>query len=590
VSGHPFDPALLAVLANGFEGIVREMTNGLLRSGRSSVLNTARDFSCSLITADNRLLAAAEGIPIHIFGSGLLGEAMVELHDDLAPGDAFLHNDPYRGNSHAADHSILVPVFVDGRHVVTAVAKAHQADCGNALPTTYSATAKDVYDEGALIFPCVRIQRGYEDNDDIVRMCRARIRVPDQWYGDYLAALGAARIGERRVQELIGTYDLATFERFVEEWFAYSERRMTSVIEQLPAGTLSGRCTHDPFPGTDPDGLHLQTSIDVDPAAGRITVDLRDNPDNQPNGLNLTEATSTAAAIAGILVSLPEQVPANAGTFRRIEVLVREGCVAGIPRFPFSCSSATTNLADRIIAMVQAAFAEASDELGGAEGALGHPPGKGVVSGIDGRTGRPFVNQLLISAQGGPATPFVDGWPTYHRPVADALVYMDSVEVDEQRYPLLVRERRLVTDSGGSGRLRGGQASRVTLEPRFGPFTVGYSLDGQQNPPRGVRGGHDADPCAAWVETADGSRVDAPPAASLEVREGERIVSVTTGGGGYGDPLDRDPARVLDDVLEQRVSRERARTVYGVVLEEDAVDEAATLALRASLRGDVPVA
>ena len=119
---------------------------------------------------------------------------------------------------------------------------------------------------------------------------------------------------------------------------------------------------------------------------------------------------------------------------------------------------------------------------------------------------------------------------------------------------------------------------------------MGYSLDGQQNPPRGVRGGHDADPCAAWVETADGTRVDAPPAASLEVREGERIVSVTTGGGGYGDPLDREPARVLDDVLEQRVSRERARTVYGVVLSEDAVDETATLALRASLRADVPVA
>ena len=133
---------------------------------------------------------------------------MVELHDDLAPGDAFLHNDPYRGNSHAADHSILVPVFVGGRHVITAVAKAHQADCGNALPTTYSPTARDVYEEGALIFPCVRIQRAAEDVDDIVRMCRARIRVPDQWYGDYLAALGAARIAERRVQELIGRYDV----------------------------------------------------------------------------------------------------------------------------------------------------------------------------------------------------------------------------------------------------------------------------------------------------------------------------------------------------------------------------------------------
>ena len=120
-----------------------------------------------------------------------MAEAMTELHDDLAEGDAFLHNDPYLGNSHSADHGILVPVFVGGEHVFTAVAKAHQADCGNALPTTYMGAAKDVYGEGALIFPAVKIQSDYEHNMDLVRMCRMRIRVPDQWWGDYLATLGA---------------------------------------------------------------------------------------------------------------------------------------------------------------------------------------------------------------------------------------------------------------------------------------------------------------------------------------------------------------------------------------------------------------
>ena len=106
------DPVVLSVLANAFDGIVREMTNGLLRSARSSVINTARDFSCSILTADNDLLASAEGCPVHVFGSEPLGRSMSELHADLAPGDAFLHNDPYRGNSHAADHSILVPIFI----------------------------------------------------------------------------------------------------------------------------------------------------------------------------------------------------------------------------------------------------------------------------------------------------------------------------------------------------------------------------------------------------------------------------------------------------------------------------------------------
>ncbi|MBS1843837.1 MAG: hydantoinase B/oxoprolinase family protein, partial [Actinobacteria bacterium] len=218
-----FDPVLLSVLANAFDGIVREMTNGLLRSARSSVINTARDFSCSILTADNELLASAEGCPVHVFGSEPLGQAMQELQGhDLRAGDAYLHNDPYRGNSHAADHAILVPIFVDGVHVFTGVAKAHQADCGNAIPTTFSPTARDVYEEGALIFPCVRIQRDYEDVEDIVRMCRARIRVPDQWYGDYLATVGAARIAERRVQELVEKHGIETVQGFVAEWFAYS--------------------------------------------------------------------------------------------------------------------------------------------------------------------------------------------------------------------------------------------------------------------------------------------------------------------------------------------------------------------------------
>ena len=116
-----FDPVLLAVLANRFESIVREMTNTLLRSGRSAVLNMARDFSCSLITSQNELLASAEGLPVHVIGTEFLAEAMCELQPDFADGDAFLHNDPYIGNTHPADHAILVPVFVDGEHMFTAV-------------------------------------------------------------------------------------------------------------------------------------------------------------------------------------------------------------------------------------------------------------------------------------------------------------------------------------------------------------------------------------------------------------------------------------------------------------------------------------
>jgi N-methylhydantoinase B len=572
-----FDPVLLSVLANAFDGIVREMTNGLLRSARSSVINTARDFSCSILTADNQLLASAEGCPVHVFGSEPLGEAMQELQGaNLAPGDAFLHNDPYRGNSHAADHAILVPIFVDGVHVFTGVAKAHQADCGNAIPTTFSPTARDVYEEGALIFPCVRIQRDYEDVEDIVRMCRARIRVPDQWYGDYLATVGAARIAERRVQELVAKHGIETVARFVEEWFAYSERLVSSTISGLPAGTITGHTVHDPFPGTDADGLPLSAVVTVEPE-GRIVIDLRDNPDNQPNGLNLTKATATAAALAGALGAFPENVPTNAGTFRRFDVLLREGCVVGIPEFPHSCSSATTNLADRVVGLVQAAFAQIDDGFGLAEGSVGQAPGKSVISGLDQRNGRRFVNQIIVGGTGGPATPFVDGWPTYQRPVAGALLYHDSVEIDEQRYPILITDRSLIPDSGGAGRLRGGQACRIVLEPRGQSVTFTYAMEARLNPPHGVRGGADGAPAQAWIEdSVSGERSEAPPIASLELEAGKRIVSLAAGGGGYGDPLERDPAAVLDDLLEGRISASAAHDLYGIVVVGGALDGDAT--------------
>ena len=579
-----FDPVKLSVLANAFDGIVREMTSGLLRSARSSVINTARDFSCAVLTADNQLLAAAEGVPVHVFGAGPLGEDMVELHDDIREGDAFLHNDPYRGNSHAADHCILVPIFIGGRHLFTAVTKAHQADCGNSLPTTFFATARDVYEEGALIFPCVRVQRDYTDIDDIVRMCRARIRVPDQWYGDYLASVGASRIAERRIQELAEKFGVEDLVDFVDAWFNYSERLAQSTIETLPAVELHGSTAHDPFPGTGPDGVPLQATIAVRPKEGRISIDLRDNPDNLPNGLNLTRATATGAALAGILSGLPENLPSNAGTFRRIEVQLRDGCAVGVPKHPFSCSSGTTNLADRVVNLVQAAFAQIDDGYGASEGAAGQAPAKSVISGIDERNGNAYVNQILVGGVGGPATPFVDGWPTYQRPVCGALLYHDSVEVDEQRYPILVHERALVADTGGAGRQRGGLASRVVIEARDEEVTLTYGIEGKLNPPKGVRGGHGGTEPEAWViDATTGERKEIPVVGRYDLRRGEKVVSITPGGGGYGDPLEREPEAVLIDVEDLRVTVETAREIYGVVIADGVVDSDATGAKRSQL-------
>ena len=373
------NPALMAVMANRFDAIVREMTSTLLRAGRSSVINIARDFSCSIITANDELLSAAEGVAVHVFGSHLQTSEMRRLHPDLREGDAFLDNDPYTGNSHHADHTILVPVFDDGQHIFTAVAKAHQADIGNSEPTQYMPLSQDIYQEGAINFPCVRIQSDYKDNEDIIRMCRRRIRVPDQWYGDYLAMLGAARVAEKRLGEVLAKYGHDLIRNFIKEWFDYSERRMAHAISELEQGTYVNHGQHDSF--GDFQSIPLKVSLDVDTDTQMIEVDLRDNPDCVPAGLNLTRATANSAVFTGILNNIDPTVPHNAGSFRRISVHLRDNCVVGIPLHPVCCSVATTNVADRLVNITQAAFAGMGDDFGVAEGGTGMGPGYAVISG-----------------------------------------------------------------------------------------------------------------------------------------------------------------------------------------------------------------
>lgn len=587
-----FDPILLSVIANRLDSIVRQMENTLLRTGRSGVLNMARDFSCAIVTGDNELLASAEGLPVHIFGAQLLGEAMTDLHDDLAEGDAYLHNDPYLGNSHPADHVILVPVFHEGEHLFTTVAKAHQADTGNAEPTTYTPFAKDIYAEGGLIFPCVRVQRERQDVGDVIRTCRRRIRVPDQWYGDYLAMVGAARIGEAGLQELCERYGTATIREFVREWFDYSETKMVHAIRQMPGGTAVGHGRHDPIGEIMPDGVPINVTVAVDPQQARIDIDLRDNIDCVPAGLNESEACTISNAMTGIYNSIESGVPANSGSFRRISLQLRDGCVVGRPSFPHSTSVATTNVGDRLVVTTQKAIADTWPGFGLAEGATGLGPAFAVVSGTDQRRdGEPYVNQYFLGSQGGPAGPETDGWVTYGLAVAGGLMFRDSVEISELKYPVRVEELRIREDSEGAGRRRGAPGATCRYGPRWDAMEAAYVTDCVTHPPRGTQGGGDAAANMAFKTTVDGSEERLAPIDAVTIAPGETLGQRSTGGGGYGPAWEREPERVRTDVLAGFVSFARAREVYGVVFTDEArtraltVDAEATAARRASLAG-----
>jgi N-methylhydantoinase B len=577
----------MALLSARFDSIARKMANTLFRSARSGVIAIGRDFSCCIVTRDHELLVSAESLPIHVLsGPDEMSRTMQRFHADLRPGDAFLHNSPYHGGSHAADHTILAPVVDEtGAHRFTVVAKAHQADCGNSQPTTYMGGARDVYEEGALIFPAVRVQRDYRDVADIIRMCEMRIRVPEQWWGDYLAMLGAVRIGEREILALGREFDWDALDAFVTDYFDYSEDCMAAAIRKLPAGSVRRTSVHDPFPGTPPEGVAVVVKVDVRASEGRIGIDLTENLDCLPCGLNLSEACARTAALVGVFNSLDHTTPRNAGSFRRVEIALRENCIVGIPRHPASCSVATSNLSDRVANAVQAAVAELADGVGLAEAGAVIPASMAVVSGVLARSGRTFVNQILLGFSGGPAAPQADAWQTLMHVGAAGMCLMDSVELDELRQPLTVFARRFTPDTEGAGRTRGASGLYVEYGPVAGDIEIAYASDGALNPAKGVRGGGDGAPASQSRLDAEGAAHPLAPSGQFRIAHGERVRATSAGGGGYGPPAERSLAAVAEDVAEGWITRERAERIYGVRLDaKGQVDPEATEKLRQEMR------
>ena len=220
---------------------------------------------------------------------------------------------------------------------------------------------------------------------------------------------------------------------------------MAAEIGRLPAGEMTVSSAHDPFPGAE-DGIEVKVRLTIDPAAEIIEVDLRDNPDCLPCGLNLSEACSRTSAMVGVFNSIDHTVPPNAGSFRRIRVLLRENCVVGIPLHPTSCSVATTNVADHVANGVQRAIAELAVGAGMAEVGYAISPSVGVISRRKPDTDEPFVNQVFLGFGAGAASPVADAWVTVGHVGNAGLCYQDSAEEDEQVFPIFVKGHHFITD------------------------------------------------------------------------------------------------------------------------------------------------
>ncbi|HEA65512.1 hypothetical protein LCGC14_1151380 [marine sediment metagenome] len=561
------DPVLVAVIHARMDGIIREMVQTVLRTSRNPILYSAKDFSCSILTHDAKLLTMADSIPIHLMSMGHALPAVVEcFKEDLHPGDCFLNNDPYSGNSHVGDHTMFAPVFYEGELICWVSTLCHLIDAGGARPSSTDPLSIDVFEEG-IHFPSIRVVREYEEVSEMVRFFKVNFRYPERWYGDFLAQIGSLRRAETEIVKLCKKYGAEVIKRFQNEFTSYGDRRMREEISKLPKGAWQTDALSEKIEPWCPKGIPLKVKMSIDPEKAEICFDLREMPDNLPWGRNLSEATSKGACIQATMACLDPTLPSNDGVFKHFKFLLREGAVVGIPKWPASTSAATIGIADHISNLIFELWERV--EPGRGHASSGYLAACGAsTSGIDFRTNQAYGHIHFLAVSGGGASLGYDGWPNFFAPAIQGCMFLDSVELTELAIPETIWELGIVTDSGGAGKWRGGVATFFRIQPRSKAIYGIPKAYGHTARIFGVKGGRNGSNARHWLEKHPTMEKveELKNSGEFLVNPDSYWIAQASGGGGYGNPFERNPEAVREDVQNNLVSEELARNVYAVIL------------------------
>ena len=582
----------LNVIRNRLDAICDEMDMEALRTAHSPLFSESKDFSCMVFNRDLELISQAQNNPAIICaGLNTVPFVVEELGEDyFEPGDVVVHNDPYRGACHMPEHMLLEGIFVDGALVGYAAIIAHIAEIGGMVPGSFAVTASEVYQEGLRLPPVKLMQRG-RHVEELWKVILANHRTPDATFGDFHAMLASLKVAARRLPELIRDYGLKTIEDSTKALMAASERWMREQIRAIPDGTyrFEDRYEDDPRNST-PHVFRVDVTVEGD----EILVDYSRSDKQVDAAINLTYVATAAATYTGILQSINvRDVPLNHGVFRPISMIAPPGSLLNVEH-PGSSVGGNSDGQPRVINAIWGAMAQALPERScAADGGTNclFPMG-----GVHPETGEYFAHLHL---EGG-------GWGARHDADGNANLFcahgstieITPIEILESRFPLLHHACALRRDSGGPGRNRGGLSVVRRVSVQAPEITVSALSDRHFVGPWGLFGGQAGATQAFRVKRAgdDAFRtfseaygLDSPTKFdNVKLHEGDELLLEAPGGGGYGDPLDRAPGRVLADVIDRNVSREAAEAAYGVVLAADngalAVDAAATEARRARMR------
>ena len=579
------DPTTFAVIFNALNSIVEEMSLTFEYSAWSSIIAEARDFSCAIYDAGEtpNALCVFDGLPIHVNAQPVtISEIAKFFGDDLQDGDVILVNSAYYGNTHLGDFVIAAPIFHDGQHLFWAAATGHHMDVGSAFNTSVPVQAADTFAEGLQISPVKLYDRGHLRRD-VLELILGNLRYRDFVYGDLMSQIGSVRTGGKRVLELVERWGAETLDVFGADLIAYADRRTRDVIAGWPDGTYQGEMWVD-SDGKGARDIAIRATVRIE--GSDVYIDFTGSDAQARGGVNAGWATCQNAASTPILCCLDPDIPHNQGCLQHIHVSAPKGTIVNA-EWPAATAAATIVPSDSISDAVWKCLAHAIPDAMSA--GCGHVAPNCVTAGIDRRVPgeeQPFGMILFNGSSGGGATAVGDGWPFMVTPGTIGGLKFAPIEIIELHYPLLVEEYQVRTDSMGAGRYRGGPGLSFRLTP-VGTRIDNYGYgDGMFNPPFGVYGGEPGDGGALYRVNRDGTKTLFNALAYFRVEEGETWAAISSGGGGYGDPLDREAELVQRDVRDEFITIAVARDVYGVVLDDASleIDAEATQSRRAELR------
>ena len=576
------DAVTLEVMRNGFIQVCEEVTITMLKTAHSVIFNEGKDLSTGVFDREGRLIAQdKQGCPVHIAAMPQSVKAGIAQYgiENMNPGDVFLINDSYSGGTHLPDVTIFAPVFWEDELVGFIGNRGHHTDVGGMAAGSMPGDATEMYQEG-LILPAVRIFTAGERNRDVWNIMLANVRLPGNTEGDIAAQMAGVQTGMRRFHSMLERYGTEALQAGIDEIIAYSERHMRREIAKMPDGTYHFADYMDTDGVT---GTPVRIEVTARKSGSDIEFDFTGTDPQVGGAVNCVFSVTLASVWIGMLMVTDPAIHPSEGAFAPVTVTAPLGTVVN-PRKPASTVSGLTETCNRIIDIVIGALSP-----GVPDRAVAGELGSCNVYTLGGRgagdDGEQWV--AILNPKGGwGGMEAKDGWTCIQDPLSNCRC--QPAEALENAFPVRVRQFALRTGPEGAGRHRGGFGIVRDIEVTA-DCVVSTCLDRSVIAPFGLFGGGDGAPNLMYLRR-NGTETWEPlnsRQSNMPLKTGDVVRIETAIGGGFGDPLERRPEDVADDVADEYISREEGETVYGVVLDDAlGVDEGATAACREELRSN----